>query len=1702
MSKKYPRKNLKQKKGPKAKSQSQSYGNLGVPQADVRHFMSLYEGRQLTEAQNIAQGLVARYPESAFAWKALGTSLLEDRQPVEALPCLERACELDGNDGLALTSLAAAYYRLGEFQKAVTYQEKAVELKPDYAMAQYNLAEMLQSAGNMMKALKHAEKAKELGFDAFKCWVLIGALKYQTKYFSEALEIYHYLEESFPPSEAVLNNLGNLYKDIGDYQKAESYYSRALDVNPDYVMAYSNIFYAKHYNPKATQEEIIAFAKRWDDRFALPAMPPVASRLAKGKALRVGLISSGFRTHPVGQMITTALENSQTDIQFYGYTTNDQVDQVTERLRAACSEWRPIRHLSQTKLAQLIRDDQIDILIDLSGHGDGSCLQAISMRPAPINVKWVGGLVNTMAVESIDYLLSDSIETPKGVDDQYTEKLIRLPDDYICYTPCPYAPPTTSLPALKNGYITLGCLNNPAKISAELLAEWAKLMHELPQSRILLRGAQYESESFCQKIRGIFASLGIDAIRVLLEGPAKHEEFLKTYQRIDIALDTWPYSGGLTTCEALLMGVPVVTLPGPTFAGRHSATHLINAGLQELVVNDWDEYRQRVLELVNDLPNLAVIRAGLRTILHYSPVCDAPRFATHFNKALRAIWVRYCEGKPPEALTFNKEGELWFEDDKQPLEFPEVCSEEATESKAFEWQLQEPITIIDNAAVLPRHPDYPKWMASGHLTVISFDPASLLNKRVEALKEYGELHHYPHALLGDGQPTTLYATLDAEKGSTLKPLPEEQQPEYMRDKLKVLAELPINTVALDQIEGLPSVDMLVLDDLHDAMAVLENGRETLKNTLLIQVKVAFQPSHVRQPNLAELQHWASLCGFRFYTLTDLKYHNPMAEHFSSESQQGGELISAQVLLFPNQERMENLTKLSLEKAAYIFDEILNKREAAAALLNGLDHGRLLRYCEKKEFISKDFVGKIDIVDVKDICRFSYKDPAGIAVIMPCIDKSLGLKTAKALVNRAGMPFKMIIAYDSVRQGFIKTLNDFAQRCEVRYVVYLAQDAFPGRGWLSLAYKELEKTGKGLLAFNDGKWQGKIASFGMVRRSWAFSIYGNNIFYPEYMSHCADDELTYLAELSGDLVYNPHIVLCEVDFEKGMLGGGNIKDRSLLNSRVASLQSRNSGCIGADVEAKKLVHGYEASVEMRNDIVVKKYKDVYFDFNKKYKRKGEAYFLKKYSSPFFVKLISEKKGGVILENAGNVIGRRDSSLHGRRLDGNVGFSPRSLVRWLLNLKEELKQLGIQHRDINPLNIVYSKLNDQFKLIDFGWAVESRDQQFAYGMKAPGLNPYARYDNEAIFRMVDEAKGLEHLSRELHLVIVWGNGASEKDELERKLLSNFKVLDVFMFDWGEGSKFNSNMKLFYGENLPEGCKKEKDIGVKPFYCYVVEDCNPVYGWVKHWGKNIYVNKNIYSYKMENRKKNGEYFNFIHATNDQEEFYHDACLLLGEEYPKRLFSIDAWDGNIIKMPTNVKASGWGWSSIEELFYALECNLKYVVLRNFENLPGEYTYGEHGDIDLLVDNLELALKVSGAEYVKNEVHYRILIKGEYVHFDFRHLGDGYYDEKWQSAILSNSLDKNGFRSPSLEDYFFSLIYHCLIHKSEVKKDYVIRLQEYAKMLNIKLFSPDKMVALLDKYMQEKEYRVTLPQDKSVFFNSRISSLLGYKYSIKEAMR
>lgn len=318
--------------------------------------------------------------------------------------------------------------------------------------------------------------------------------------------------------------------------------------------------------------------------------------------------------------------------------------------------------------------------------------------------------------------------------------------------------------------------------------------------------------------------------------------------------------------------------------------------------------------------------------------------------ALRAIWQRYCEGKAPEALSFNKQGELWFEDDKTPLTISVqektkalVSAVETEEAKkeAFTWQLQGKLIAIDNGGRYLTQPAVQQMLKHKSLELIAFDPAGELNS--DAAKNVEGVHYYPNALLGNGEPATLYACLDPAQTATLVPLESAWLPAALRNGNKVLTQLPINTLPLDKIDGLPTLDWLVLDARHDASAILEHGIEALKETLLIDVGVAFQPTHERQPSLAELQHWASRNGFRFYRLNEPRHSSHLPEHVPAKKRQATELESANALFLPSHERMAELSDSQRTKLAFLLHTVYGIKDMAYELLAAVDEEKAEGY---------------------------------------------------------------------------------------------------------------------------------------------------------------------------------------------------------------------------------------------------------------------------------------------------------------------------------------------------------------------------------------------------------------------------------------------------------------------------------------------------------------------------------------------------------------------------------------------------------------------------------------------------------------------------------------------------------------------------------------------------------------------------------------
>jgi predicted O-linked N-acetylglucosamine transferase (SPINDLY family) len=323
------------------------------------------------------------------------------------------------------------------------------------------------------------------------------------------------------------------------------------------------------------------------------------------------------------------------------YANQRKADEQTHRLTRAASLWRNVADQGEDALAEQIRADAIDVLIDLSGHTGNNRLLTFARRPAPVQATWVG-YVGTTGLAAMDYLIADRYHIPADAEKHYAEKVLRLPDGYLSYEPPPYAPPVGPLPALAAGHVTFGAFHNTAKITPQVIATWSDLLRQLPAARLVLKSHWLDDAGLRHRLTEQLAAHGIAAGRLELLGNTGHREQLKQYNRVDLALDTFPYSGGLTTCEACWMGVPVVTCPGETFASRHSLSHLSNLGLTETITTDLAGYVSTAVGLARDLPRLAELRASLRERMVSSPLCDATRFAVHFASAMRQAWRCYC----------------------------------------------------------------------------------------------------------------------------------------------------------------------------------------------------------------------------------------------------------------------------------------------------------------------------------------------------------------------------------------------------------------------------------------------------------------------------------------------------------------------------------------------------------------------------------------------------------------------------------------------------------------------------------------------------------------------------------------------------------------------------------------------------------------------------------------------------------------------------------------------------------------------------------------------------------------------------------------------------------------------------------------------------------------------------------------------------
>ncbi len=476
---------------------------------------------------------------------------------------------------------------------------------------------------------------------------------------------------------------GDCLVPLGRFRESLAAYAEATALEPDFDAAGGSRIFMAHYCPDCDGEELGAMIRQWCETRYSGMAPTEPERLQRppdpDKKLRIGLFSPGFNMHPAGWLSSHSLWflSRLPDCELYFYSLKEgpnKIDPVTQRCRDAASKWINVADWNPSEVYTHALNARLDIAVDLAGHGEGCVLSLFARRIAPIQVKWVGGLFNTTGLPQMDYLLSDRFETPDGCDAAYTEHLVRLPHSYISYNVAnlgdterlpdgvdPEAPDDQARPAPEApqpSRIRFASFNNIYKVNEKIADVWAEILKAVPESTLLLKGHLLEHEEIRKRILGLFTNRGIEPERVELEGPVLYADLMQTYRRVDIALDTWPYTGGLTTLEALWMGVPVITTPGPSFAGRHALSHLCNIGLESLVARDFDDYIRIAVTLAQDRKLLEDLRILLPISMLTSPIVQHHQLAADLHTAFRAMWERHCAGLPPVAMRFDQPSEI------------------------------------------------------------------------------------------------------------------------------------------------------------------------------------------------------------------------------------------------------------------------------------------------------------------------------------------------------------------------------------------------------------------------------------------------------------------------------------------------------------------------------------------------------------------------------------------------------------------------------------------------------------------------------------------------------------------------------------------------------------------------------------------------------------------------------------------------------------------------------------------------------------------------------------------------------------------------------------------------------------------------------------------------------------------------------------
>ena len=621
-----------------APDSASAYNNLGHVLIALRRYQ---------QAINAFEQALKRYTDFPEALFGLGNALYPMKRFKDAIEVYRKVIALRPDFAEAINNLGNSLSELGKLEEAESCFRKAIRLKPDYAEAYNNLGNTLQFQGKKKAALAPLKKAISLDPGYAEAYNNLGKVLVYLSRPYEALEPLRKALALKADFVAAIYNQGYAFNELGKRQKAYAKFREVLRLKPAWHQAHSTLLMSLGYDPNIDEELLFEEHKLWGERHALPLanrIKPHENDCEPQRPLRLGYISADFGNHPVSHMIfSTLAARDRGQFKVHLYSGRVKEDEMTRQFQKDADVWRSIAGVRDDDLATMIRKDRIDILVDLSGHTAGGRLPVFARKPAPVQATWIG-YCDTTGVAAIDYVIMDPLTAPESTQKWFVEKVVRLPDTRFCYTPPEYAPRVADLPASKNHFITFGSFNNLLKVTPAVVGLWCQVLRAVPDSRMIIKWPTLREPQRSDDLRWLFSSNGIAPSRVdIRSANASPEAVLADYARIDIALDTFPYSGGITTCEALWMGVPVVTMMGRRPVSRQCGSIVTAAGCGDLIASDEAEFVRIAARLATDPQALEKRRKDQRDRVMRSALCDAPRFALQLESAFREMWRRWCD---------------------------------------------------------------------------------------------------------------------------------------------------------------------------------------------------------------------------------------------------------------------------------------------------------------------------------------------------------------------------------------------------------------------------------------------------------------------------------------------------------------------------------------------------------------------------------------------------------------------------------------------------------------------------------------------------------------------------------------------------------------------------------------------------------------------------------------------------------------------------------------------------------------------------------------------------------------------------------------------------------------------------------------------------------------------------------------------------